>query len=63
MEQLLNILHFLPPVVSAKPKAQGRQARITCFVEVTADGLTSETKKTAKRIGSSELLWNENLVL
>ncbi|CAI5782268.1 NEDD4-like E3 ubiquitin-protein ligase WWP2 [Podarcis lilfordi] len=50
-------------VVSAKPKAQGRQARITCFVEVTADGLTSETKKTAKRIGSSELLWNENLVL
>ncbi|XP_066492988.1 NEDD4-like E3 ubiquitin-protein ligase WWP2 isoform X2 [Tiliqua scincoides] len=50
-------------VVSAKPKTHGRQSRITSFVEVAADGLPSETKKTGKRAGSSELLWNENLVL
>ncbi|XP_053127162.1 NEDD4-like E3 ubiquitin-protein ligase WWP2 isoform X2 [Hemicordylus capensis] len=51
-------------VVSAKPKAQGgRQTRITSFVEVAADGLPSETKKTGKRMGSSELLWNESLTL
>ncbi|XP_062997524.1 NEDD4-like E3 ubiquitin-protein ligase WWP2 isoform X2 [Elgaria multicarinata webbii] len=50
-------------VVSAKPKAHGRQSRITSFVEVAADGLASETKKTGKRIGSAELLWNESLLL
>uniref|UniRef100_A0A8D0GJW8 E3 ubiquitin-protein ligase n=1 Tax=Sphenodon punctatus TaxID=8508 RepID=A0A8D0GJW8_SPHPU len=50
-------------VVSAKPKVHGRQSRINSCVEVTADGLPSETKKTGKRIGSSELLWNESLVL
>uniref|UniRef100_A0ABM5EUN2 E3 ubiquitin-protein ligase n=2 Tax=Pogona vitticeps TaxID=103695 RepID=A0ABM5EUN2_9SAUR len=51
-------------VVSAKPKAHGgRQSRITSFVEVSADGLASETRKTAKKAGTSELLWNESLVL
>uniref|UniRef100_A0A8C6XWW6 E3 ubiquitin-protein ligase n=1 Tax=Naja naja TaxID=35670 RepID=A0A8C6XWW6_NAJNA len=50
-------------VVSAKPKAQGRQPRITSFVEVVADGLASEAKKTGRQTGSSELLWNESLVL
>ncbi|XP_042336825.1 NEDD4-like E3 ubiquitin-protein ligase WWP2 isoform X2 [Sceloporus undulatus] len=51
-------------VISAKPKGHGgRQSRITSFVEVMADGLSSETKKTAKKAGSSELLWNESLVL
>uniref|UniRef100_A0A8C5RLN7 E3 ubiquitin-protein ligase n=1 Tax=Laticauda laticaudata TaxID=8630 RepID=A0A8C5RLN7_LATLA len=50
-------------VVSAKPKAQGRQPRITSFVEVIADGLASEAKKTGRQTGSSELLWNESLVL
>ncbi|XP_034282608.1 NEDD4-like E3 ubiquitin-protein ligase WWP2 isoform X3 [Pantherophis guttatus] len=50
-------------VVSAKPKAQGRQSRITSFVEVVADGLANEAKKTGKQTGSSELLWNESLVL
>ncbi|XP_061450521.1 NEDD4-like E3 ubiquitin-protein ligase WWP2 isoform X2 [Rhineura floridana] len=50
-------------VVSAKPKVQGHQSRITSFVEVTADGLPSETKKTGKQVGSSELLWNESLAL
>ncbi|KAJ6652503.1 hypothetical protein lerEdw1_011473 [Lerista edwardsae] len=50
-------------VVSARPKAHGRQARITAFVEVAADGLPGETKRTGKRAGSAELLWNETLVL
>ncbi|KAH0619736.1 hypothetical protein JD844_000680, partial [Phrynosoma platyrhinos] len=51
-------------VVSAKPKGHGsRQSRITSFVEVMADGLPSETKKTAKKAGNSELLWNESFVL
>ncbi|XP_029139069.1 NEDD4-like E3 ubiquitin-protein ligase WWP2 [Protobothrops mucrosquamatus] len=50
-------------VVSAKPKAQGRQSRITSFVEVVVDGLANEAKKTGKQTGSSELLWNESLVL
>ncbi|XP_015262187.1 PREDICTED: NEDD4-like E3 ubiquitin-protein ligase WWP2 [Gekko japonicus] len=50
-------------VVSAKPKAHGRQSRISFFVEVAADGLSSETKKTGKRIGGSEVLWNESLTL
>uniref|UniRef100_A0ACB8EAF1 NEDD4-like E3 ubiquitin-protein ligase wwp2 n=1 Tax=Sphaerodactylus townsendi TaxID=933632 RepID=A0ACB8EAF1_9SAUR len=50
-------------VVSAKPPAHGRQPRISSFVEVAADGLSSETKKTGRRIGSSEVLWNESLTL
>lgn len=54
---------FFSPVVSAKPKGPGRQSRISSFVEVAADGLSSETKKTGKRIGSSEVLWNESLLL
>uniref|UniRef100_A0A8C4GZ67 E3 ubiquitin-protein ligase n=1 Tax=Dicentrarchus labrax TaxID=13489 RepID=A0A8C4GZ67_DICLA len=37
--------------------------RIFSFVEVTADGLTSETKKTGKRSGHLELQWNEDLTL
>lgn len=51
------------PVVSAKPKVHNRQPRINSYVEVAVDGLPSETKKTGKRIGSSELLWNEIIVL
>ncbi|CAO2609864.1 NEDD4-like E3 ubiquitin-protein ligase WWP2 [Lemmus lemmus] len=51
------------PVVSAKPTVHGRQPRINSYVEVAVDGLPSETKKTGKRIGSSELLWNEIIVL
>ncbi|XP_031314027.1 NEDD4-like E3 ubiquitin-protein ligase WWP2 isoform X2 [Camelus dromedarius] len=50
-------------VVSAKPKVHSRQPRINSFVEVAVDGLPSETKKTGKRIGSSELLWNEIIIL
>ncbi|XP_004468171.1 NEDD4-like E3 ubiquitin-protein ligase WWP2 isoform X1 [Dasypus novemcinctus] len=50
-------------VVSAKPKVHNRQSRINSFVEVAVDGLPSETKKTGKRIGSSELLWNEIIIL
>ncbi|XP_067399490.1 NEDD4-like E3 ubiquitin-protein ligase WWP2 [Emydura macquarii macquarii] len=50
-------------VVSVKPKVHSRQSRINSYVEVTVDGLPSETKKTGKRIGSSELLWNEILLL
>nr|XP_013815263.1 PREDICTED: NEDD4-like E3 ubiquitin-protein ligase WWP2 [Apteryx mantelli mantelli] len=50
-------------VVSVKPKAQSRQSRMNCYVEVAGDGLPSETKKTGKQIGSSEVLWNETLVL
>lgn len=46
-----------------KPKAQSRQPRLSCYVEVAGDGLPSETKKTGKQMGSSELLWNEILVL
>lgn len=50
-------------MVSVKPKAQSRQPRLSCYVEVAGDGLPSETKKTGKQMGSSELLWNEILVL
>ncbi|XP_029008939.1 NEDD4-like E3 ubiquitin-protein ligase WWP2 isoform X1 [Betta splendens] len=53
-------------VVSAKPqspKLQNRHFRLSSFVEVTADGLTSETKKTGKRSGHLELQWNEDLTL
>ncbi|XP_061533203.1 NEDD4-like E3 ubiquitin-protein ligase WWP2 isoform X1 [Phycodurus eques] len=52
-------------VVSAKPqspKLPTRHSRLSSFVEVTADGLSSETKKTAKRSGH-ELQWNEDLTL
>ncbi|KAM9352188.1 NEDD4-like E3 ubiquitin-protein ligase WWP2 isoform 2-T2 [Symphorus nematophorus] len=53
-------------VVSAKPqspKLPNRPPRLSSFVEVTADGLTSETKKTGKRSGHLELQWNEDLTL
>ncbi|KAM7011022.1 NEDD4-like E3 ubiquitin-protein ligase WWP2 [Passerculus sandwichensis] len=50
-------------VVSVKPKAQSRPARMSCYVEVAGDGLPSETKKTGKQMGVSELLWNEILTL
>lgn len=50
-------------VVSMKPKVYSRQSRINSYVEVTVDGLSSETKRTGKRTGSSELLWNETLTL
>ncbi|XP_054887532.1 NEDD4-like E3 ubiquitin-protein ligase WWP2 isoform X1 [Poeciliopsis prolifica] len=53
-------------VVSAKPqspKLPNRHSRLNSFVEVTADGLTSETKKTGKRTGHLELQWNEDLTL
>uniref|UniRef100_A0A8C4H004 E3 ubiquitin-protein ligase n=1 Tax=Dicentrarchus labrax TaxID=13489 RepID=A0A8C4H004_DICLA len=54
------------PLVSAKPqspKLPNRHSRLSSFVEVTADGLTSETKKTGKRSGHLELQWNEDLTL
>uniref|UniRef100_A0A8C1MIV0 E3 ubiquitin-protein ligase n=1 Tax=Cyprinus carpio TaxID=7962 RepID=A0A8C1MIV0_CYPCA len=53
-------------VLSAKPqspKLPSRHSRLSSFVEVTADGLTSETKKTGKRTGHLELQWNEDLTL
>uniref|UniRef100_A0AAY4DF15 E3 ubiquitin-protein ligase n=1 Tax=Denticeps clupeoides TaxID=299321 RepID=A0AAY4DF15_9TELE len=53
-------------VLSAKPqspKLPNRHSRLSSFVEVTADGLTSETKKTGKRSGNQELQWNEDLTL
>uniref|UniRef100_A0A1A8NCB9 NEDD4-like E3 ubiquitin-protein ligase WWP2 n=1 Tax=Nothobranchius rachovii TaxID=451742 RepID=A0A1A8NCB9_9TELE len=53
-------------VVSAKPQSPKlpiRHSRLSSFVEVTADGLTSETKKTGKRTGHLELQWNEDLTL
>lgn len=63
----LRLCHPLPvppsPVVSVKPKAHSRPSRMNCYVEVAGDGLPSETKKTGKQIGSSELLWNEILTL
>ncbi|MBN3298189.1 WWP2 ligase, partial [Amia calva] len=45
-------------VLSAKPqspKSPNRHSRFNSFVEVTADGLSSETKKTGKRSGHPEL--------
>lgn len=57
---------FVCSVISAKPqfpKLLPRQSRLNSFVEVTADGLTSETKKTGKRSGHLELQWNEDLML
>uniref|UniRef100_UPI0037E71476 NEDD4-like E3 ubiquitin-protein ligase WWP2 isoform X2 n=1 Tax=Semicossyphus pulcher TaxID=241346 RepID=UPI0037E71476 len=53
-------------VVSAKPqspKLPKCHSRLSSFVEVTADGLSSETKKTGKRSGHLELQWNEDLTL
>uniref|UniRef100_A0A8C1QYX6 E3 ubiquitin-protein ligase n=1 Tax=Cyprinus carpio TaxID=7962 RepID=A0A8C1QYX6_CYPCA len=53
-------------VLSAKPqspKLPNHHSRLSSFVEVTADGLTSETKKTGKRTGHLELQWNEDLTL
>lgn len=53
-------------VLSAKPqspKLPNRHSRLSSFVEVTADGLSSETKKTGKRSGHLELQWNEDLTL
>uniref|UniRef100_A0A8C8IWM6 E3 ubiquitin-protein ligase n=1 Tax=Oncorhynchus tshawytscha TaxID=74940 RepID=A0A8C8IWM6_ONCTS len=52
-------------VVSAKPQSPKlpTRSRLSSFVEVTADGLTSETKKTGKRTGHLELQWNEDLTL
>lgn len=60
---ILDFFCLSRPVVSAKPKVHSRQPRINSFVEVAVDGLPSETKKTGKRIGSSELLWNEIIIL
>uniref|UniRef100_A0A674PEM6 E3 ubiquitin-protein ligase n=1 Tax=Takifugu rubripes TaxID=31033 RepID=A0A674PEM6_TAKRU len=45
------------------PRPPNRYSRLSSFVEVTADGLTSETKKTGKRSGHLELQWNEDLTL
>ncbi|XP_056271872.1 NEDD4-like E3 ubiquitin-protein ligase WWP2 isoform X1 [Pseudoliparis swirei] len=53
-------------VVSARPQSPrlpARPSRLSSFVEVTADGLSSETKKTGKRSGHLELQWNEDLTL
>ncbi|MFT7813973.1 NEDD4-like E3 ubiquitin-protein ligase WWP2 isoform X1 [Arapaima gigas] len=53
-------------VVSAKPqspKLPNRHSRLSSFVEVTADGLTCETKKTGRCSGHPELQWNEDLTL
>uniref|UniRef100_A0A4W5JR70 E3 ubiquitin-protein ligase n=1 Tax=Hucho hucho TaxID=62062 RepID=A0A4W5JR70_9TELE len=52
-------------VVSAKPQSPKlpTRSRLSSFVEVTADGLTSESKKTGKRTGHLELQWNEDLTL
>nr|XP_033797302.1 NEDD4-like E3 ubiquitin-protein ligase WWP2 isoform X1 [Geotrypetes seraphini] len=55
--------HLNLKVVSAKPRTHGRQSKISSYVEVTVDGLSSETKKTGKRNGSAELFWNESLIL
>uniref|UniRef100_A0A8C0IHN7 NEDD4-like E3 ubiquitin-protein ligase WWP2 n=1 Tax=Bubo bubo TaxID=30461 RepID=A0A8C0IHN7_BUBBB len=51
------------PCEKSQPKAHSRPSRMNCYVEVAGDGLPSETKKTGKQIGSSELLWNEILIL
>uniref|UniRef100_A0A8C6PQZ2 E3 ubiquitin-protein ligase n=1 Tax=Nothobranchius furzeri TaxID=105023 RepID=A0A8C6PQZ2_NOTFU len=57
---------LIKTMVSAKPQSPKlpiRHSRLSSFVEVTADGLTSETKKTGKRTGHLELQWNEDLTL
>lgn len=63
---LFSFISVCVSVVSAKPqspKLPNRHSRLNSFVEVTADGLTSETKKTGKRSGHLELQWNEDLTL
>ncbi|XP_078400626.1 NEDD4-like E3 ubiquitin-protein ligase WWP2 isoform X1 [Cetorhinus maximus] len=40
-----------------------KPTRISCYVEVTVDGLHSETKKTGKRNGNLHPQWNETLTL
>uniref|UniRef100_A0A4W5JVN4 E3 ubiquitin-protein ligase n=1 Tax=Hucho hucho TaxID=62062 RepID=A0A4W5JVN4_9TELE len=59
------VIFFLGTVVSAKPQSPKlpTRSRLSSFVEVTADGLTSESKKTGKRTGHLELQWNEDLTL
>ncbi|KAF4085690.1 hypothetical protein AMELA_G00097590 [Ameiurus melas] len=52
-------------VLSARPQSPKLPARLvrgSSFVEVTADGLSTETKKTCKRSGN-DLQWNEDLTL
>uniref|UniRef100_A0A673I8T0 E3 ubiquitin-protein ligase n=1 Tax=Sinocyclocheilus rhinocerous TaxID=307959 RepID=A0A673I8T0_9TELE len=69
LTEKLSLLFFCSAhltVLSAKPqspKLPNRHSRLSSFVEVTADGLTSETKKTGKRTGHLELQWNEDLTL
>uniref|UniRef100_A0A673IWF3 E3 ubiquitin-protein ligase n=1 Tax=Sinocyclocheilus rhinocerous TaxID=307959 RepID=A0A673IWF3_9TELE len=50
-------------LIPQSPKLPNRHSRLSSFVEVTADGLTSETKKTGKCTGHLELQWNEDLTL
>uniref|UniRef100_A0A8C1MFG1 E3 ubiquitin-protein ligase n=1 Tax=Cyprinus carpio TaxID=7962 RepID=A0A8C1MFG1_CYPCA len=62
----ITLMYNLELMLSAKPqspKLPSRHSRLSSFVEVTADGLTSETKKTGKRTGHLELQWNEDLTL
>uniref|UniRef100_A0A7N6FCM2 E3 ubiquitin-protein ligase n=1 Tax=Anabas testudineus TaxID=64144 RepID=A0A7N6FCM2_ANATE len=56
----LSLVWYTKP---QSPKLPNRHSRLSSFVEVTADGLTSETKKTGKRSGHLELQWNEDLTL
>uniref|UniRef100_H2SA30 E3 ubiquitin-protein ligase n=1 Tax=Takifugu rubripes TaxID=31033 RepID=H2SA30_TAKRU len=55
--------HLLVSAKPQSPRPPNRYSRLSSFVEVTADGLTSETKKTGKRSGHLELQWNEDLTL
>ncbi|XP_067905307.1 NEDD4-like E3 ubiquitin-protein ligase WWP2 isoform X3 [Heterodontus francisci] len=40
-----------------------KPTRVSCYIEVTADGLQNETKKTGKRNGNLHPQWNETLTL
>ncbi|XP_078066782.1 NEDD4-like E3 ubiquitin-protein ligase WWP2 isoform X2 [Mustelus asterias] len=53
----LNLKIFKAKLRVPKP------TRISCYVEVTVDGLNSETKKTGKRNGNLHPQWNETLTL
>ncbi|XP_036391406.1 NEDD4-like E3 ubiquitin-protein ligase WWP2 [Megalops cyprinoides] len=45
------------------PQPPGRSGRLSSFVEVTADGLAGESRRTAERSGGPELQWDEDLTL
>uniref|UniRef100_A0A4W3J613 E3 ubiquitin-protein ligase n=1 Tax=Callorhinchus milii TaxID=7868 RepID=A0A4W3J613_CALMI len=61
-DQTLEKSLLILKILKAKLIVQ-KGTRISCYIEVTVDGLQSETKKTGKRNGNLHPQWNETLTL